>query len=104
MENLKPFDPQDIDESLTRIVVYDNHIHLLFPYISATGPSPKFESIGCVIGARAATVADFAALSALLRRARTDAEWFISFNTPWLLRLSDADRIRHRPLIRRPAR
>ena len=50
MENLKPFDPADIDETLTRVVSRAGHTYLLFPYIEALGAVPKFNSIGRIIG------------------------------------------------------
>jgi hypothetical protein len=94
--NLKPFDPDDVDETLTRVVTHDGATYLLFPYISATGKTPKFNSINSVIEGPTATVQDFAALSALIRQGREQGEWFISFNTPWLLTASEGEAIRQR--------
>lgn len=96
MDNLKPFDPDDIDESLTRVVAHGGHRYLLFPHINATGVIPKFNSISCVINGAAATIEDLLALSALVRRAGDGAKWFISFNTPWLMPLSEAAEIAQR--------
>ncbi|HLZ97974.1 MAG TPA: hypothetical protein VKP66_08475 [Steroidobacteraceae bacterium] len=96
MENRKPFDPMDIDESLTRLITHAGHTYLLFPYINATGMTPKFNSIGRVIGGSSATAEDIAALSAQAKQAADRAEWFISFNTPWLVTAEEADAIRQR--------
>ena len=101
MENLKPFDPADIDETLTRVVSRAGHTYLLFPYIEATGTVPKFNSVGRVIAGAAATITDFAALSAQVNQTAKQAQWFISFNTPWLVALSEAQEIAHRPSVPR---
>lgn len=98
MNNLKPFDPQDIDETLTRVVTYGNDCHLLFPYINALGDAPKFDSVGQVIRGPSASVQDFTALSERIRQAGKAAVWFISFNTPWLVKQADADALRERTL------
>lgn len=90
MDTLKPFDPDDIDETLTRTVTHRGERHLLFPFISAIGTAPKFDSISCVIDGPSATREDFLALSRLVRPAGKNLGWFISFNTPWLMRLSEA--------------
>ena len=104
MENRKPFNPTDIDESLTRLITHGGHIYLIFPYINATGMTPKFNSIGCVISGPAATIQDYAALSALAKEAADHAEWFISFNTPWLITPAEAETIRQRRLVPKPKR
>jgi hypothetical protein len=104
MENLKPFDPADIDETLTRVVSRAGHTFLLFPYIEATGAVPKFNSVGREIAGPAATIADFAALSAQLTQTAKQAQWFISFNTPWLVALSEVQEIAHRPSVPRGTR
>ena len=104
MENLKPFDPADIDETLTRVVSRGGHTYLLFPYIEAIGAAPKFNSVGRVIAGPAATIADFTALSALVKQAAKQAKWFISFNTPWLVGSSQAQEIAQRPSIPRGKR
>ena len=101
MENLKSFDPADIDETLTRVVSRAGHTYLLFPYIDAVGAVPKFNSIGRVITGPAATIADFAALSAQVKQAAKQAQWFLSFNTPWLIGLSEAREIAQRPSVPR---
>ena len=45
MGNFKPFDPAEIDETLTRVLTHGGATHLLFPYLSAIGPVPKFSSV-----------------------------------------------------------
>ena len=104
MENFKSFDPAEIDETLTRVVSRAGHTYLLFPYIEASGALPKFNSVGRVITGPAATIADFAALSAQVNQAAKQAQWFISFNTPWLVELSEAQEIAHRPSVPRGKR
>jgi hypothetical protein len=96
MDNLKSFDPNDIDESLTRVVTHGGDSYLMFPYINAIGTAPKFKSITCVIDGPAATIDDFLALSAMVRLAGENAGWFISFNTPWLIGLSEAANVKPR--------
>lgn len=91
MSDSKPFDPADIDETLTRVVTHGGKSHLLFPYINGVAAEPKYNSIGTVIGASAATVQDFQALTLMVKRAGAGAVWRIVFNTPWLVRLSDDD-------------
>jgi hypothetical protein len=58
--NLKPFDPDEVDETLTRVVMHGGITYLLFPYIDALGNAPKFDSIHCAIAGPAATIQDFA--------------------------------------------
>ena len=94
MDNLKSFDPNDIDETLTRVVTHGGDSYLMFPYINAIGTAPKFNSITCVIDGPAATIDDFLALSAMVRLAGENAGWFISFNTPWLIGLSEAANVK----------
>jgi hypothetical protein len=83
--DLKPFDPADIDETLTRVVTHAGKTHLLFPYINGTAAEPKYQSIGMVIAASAATVRDFHELTLLAKRVGEGAAWCIVFNTPWLV-------------------
>jgi hypothetical protein len=94
--NLKPFDPNDVDETLTRVVTHGGATYLLFPYVNATGKAPTFKSIDCVIDGPTATIEHFAALSALIEQGREQGEWFISFNTPWLMAPSEEKNIRQR--------
>jgi hypothetical protein len=98
MENRKPFNPTDIDESLTRLITHGGHTYLMFPYIKATGMTPKFNSIGFVINGPTATMEDYASLSKEVKQAADRAEWFISFNTPWLITSAEAETIRQRRL------
>jgi len=104
MENRKPFYPMDIDESLTRLIAHGGHIYLMFPYINAIGMTPKFNSIGFVVKGPTATIDDYAALSRLAKEAADRAEWFISFNTPWLITPAEADTIRQRRVGSKPKR
>ncbi len=96
MNNLKPFDPNDIDETLTRVVTHGRSTYLMFPYINALGPAPRFNSISGVIAGPTATIADFAALSSLVKKTPETGEWFMSFNTPWLITPSEAEALRTR--------
>lgn len=89
IDDMKPFDPSEVDETLTRVVAHGGKTHLLFPYVSATGSIPEYKSIGMVIAGSAATVTDFHQLTALIRKAGENARWRIVFNTPWLIGLSD---------------
>ena len=86
MSDSKPFDPADIDETLTRVVTYAGKTHLLFPYINGIAAEPKYNSIGMVIAGSAATIQDFHALTLMAKRAGAGAVWRIVFNTPWLVR------------------
>ncbi len=85
----KPFDPADIDETLTRVVTHEGKTHLLFPYINGTAAEPRYNSIGVVIAGSAATVRDFQALTLLAKRAGDGVVWRILFNTPWLISLAE---------------
>ena len=104
MENRKPFNPMDIDESLTRLITHGGHTYLMFPYINALGMTPKFNSVGFVIKGPTATIDDYAALSILAKQAADRAEWFISFNTPWLITPAEAETIRERRMVPKPKR
>jgi hypothetical protein len=99
MSDLKPFDPNDIDETLTRVVVHAGKTHLLFPFVNGVGTEPQYRSIGMVIAGPAATVEDFARLTSMIKHAGKDAVWRIVFNTPWLMRAGEEDAQR---LLRRP--
>ena len=85
MSNRKPFDPDDVDEGLTRVVEHNGKIYLLFPYIEATGTEPRFASTSMLIKGPTATVQDFKHLTTLIRQAGQTGVWFITFSTPWLL-------------------
>jgi hypothetical protein len=104
MENRKPFNPMDIDESLTRLISHGGHTYLMFPYINAIGMTPKFNSIGFVINGATATIDDYAALSTLAKQTADRAEWFISINPPWLITLAEAETIRQRRFGAKPKR
>jgi hypothetical protein len=91
VSDLKPFNPDDIDETLTRVVVHGEKTHLLFPFVNATGNEPKYNSIGMAIAGPAATVGDFRRLTSMVRQGGKGAVWRIVFNTPWLLRSGEAD-------------
>ena len=86
INDLKPFDPADVDETLTRVVVHGGKIHLLFPFVNGTGAEPQYNSIGMVIAGHAATVQDFQELTLKIKIAGEGAAWRIVFNTPWLIR------------------
>jgi hypothetical protein len=86
MSDSKPFDPTDIDETLTRVVSHGGKTHLLFPYVNGVAAEPKYDSIGMPIAGSAASVQDFQALSLMVKRAGEGAAWRIVFNTPWLVR------------------
>jgi hypothetical protein len=101
MDNLKPFDPEDIAETLTRIVRHAGHIHLLFPYINGMSDVPQFESLSITIAAAAATVEDLSRLTALASKSRKGGEWVISFSTPWLVRAEEVQDLRTRGSLRK---
>lgn len=83
--DLKQFDPDDLDETLTRVVVHSGKTHLLFPFVHAVGVAPKYNSIGMTIAGPSATVEDFQAMTSLVKRAGDGFLWRIVFNTPWLI-------------------
>jgi hypothetical protein len=89
MSDSKPFDPADIDETLTRVVTHGGKTHLLFPYVNGVAAEPKYNSIGMMISGSAASVQDFQALALMVKSAGAGAVWRIVFNTPWLIRPSE---------------
>ncbi len=102
MDNLKPFDVREIDESLSRIVNHAGSTYLMFPYVNGLGAIPQFHSISVTIKGAAATVEDFSRLSALAQKtAINNAEWFISFSTPWLISASEVQNLRTRGSLRK---
>jgi hypothetical protein len=102
MDNLKPFDVREVDESLSRVVNHGGVTYLMFPYVNALGAVPQFHSISVTIKTPAATVEDFTRLVALLQKsAVNNAEWFISFSTPWLISASDVQNLRTRGSLRK---
>jgi uncharacterized protein YegL len=101
MENLKPFDPQDIDESLTRIVTHGGHVYLMFPYVSGIDAVPRFESLSITIAGPTATAEDLSKLTDLVKNTGSDGAWFISFSTPWRVRAEDVQNLRSRGSVRK---
>jgi hypothetical protein len=102
LDNLKPFDVRDIDESLSRVVNHGGSTYLMFPYINALEAAPQFHSISVTIKGASATVEDFARLTAMLKKAAVNnAEWFISFSTPWLIPASEVQNLRTRGSLRK---
>jgi hypothetical protein len=101
MDNLKPFDPADIDETLTRVIRHGGHIHLLFPYINGVDAVPHFASLSITIAGPSATVQDFSQLTTLVDKSRNGGEWVISFSTPWLVRPEEVKDLRTRGSLRK---
>jgi hypothetical protein len=89
IDAMKPFDPSEVDETLTRVVSHNGKTYLLFPFLNATKNEPEYRSIGIVIAGTAATVQDFHNLTALLIKAGQGLLWRIVFNTPWLIRIPE---------------
>jgi hypothetical protein len=89
IDDLKPFDPDEVDETLTRVVVHGGNTYLLFPYINATRAEPEYNSVGMAIAGPTATVQDFNELTALLHKTGQGALWRIVFNTPWLISIPE---------------
>jgi hypothetical protein len=87
--DMKPFDPAEVDESLTRVVVHNGKTYLLFPYVNATKSEPQYNSIGFAIAGEAASVRDFHNLTSLLVKAAQGYLWRIVFNTPWMIGIPD---------------
>jgi len=85
LNDMKPFNPADIDETLTRVVVHGAKTHLLFPYVDGLGAEPRYHSIGMVIAGSSATIQDFQELTLRVQKAGGGAAWRIVFNTPWLV-------------------
>lgn len=91
VNDLKPFDPADVDETLTRVVMHGGKTHLLFPFVHALSNAPKYNSIGLMIAGPAATVEDFHAMTSLVKRAGEGFLWRFVFNTPWLISRPEED-------------
>ena len=89
IDDMKPFDPADVDETLTRVVAHHGKNYLLFPYVNATQNEPEYKSIGMVIVGATASVQDFHGLTALLVQSGQGFLWRIVFNTPWLIRIAE---------------
>ena len=90
MDNLKPFDPQDIDTSLIRLVSFGAKRYALFPFVDATGSRPEFRSVCLPIQQSNVTASELAELAALAKRRGENAAWFIQFSTPWLVGNAEA--------------
>jgi hypothetical protein len=101
MENLKPFDPHEIDETLTRVVAHGGRIYLMFLYIYGIDAAPRFDSLSITIAGPAATVEEFSKLTALVKSSGNGGEWFISFSTPWLVRAEQVKDLRSRGSVRK---
>jgi hypothetical protein len=102
MDNLKPFDVREIDETLTRIIDHGGSTYLMFPYVSALEAMPQFHSVSVTIKGKAATVEDLSRLSELAKKSAVDnAAWFISFSTPWLIPASEVQNLRARGSLRK---
>ena len=91
MNNLKIFNPEDIDESLVKLVVFADKRFLLFPFIDATGATPEYRSLGYPTEHNTIRVEDLTEMTARMKRRAEGAVWYILFSTPWLLRHADAD-------------
>jgi hypothetical protein len=91
VENLKPFDPRDLDESLVRLVSFGEKRYALFPFVDATGTQPEFRSVCLMIQNSNITAGELADLAAHAKRRGENAAWFIQFSTPWLVAKADAD-------------
>jgi hypothetical protein len=89
IDDLKPFDPSEVDETISRVVLHNGNNHLLFPFVNATGDVPEYNSVGIAIAGTVATVQDFHNLTALLVKRGQGFLWRIVFNTPWLVRISE---------------
>jgi hypothetical protein len=96
VDNLKPFDPQDIDASLVRLVSFGSKRYALFPFVDATGSLPEFRSVCLPIAQSNVSASELAELAALAKRRGEHAVWFIQFSTPWLVGNAEADGARQR--------
>ena len=71
---------------------------------TTTGRRSPLDGIGFVISGPTATIEDYASLSTQAKQAADRAEWFISFNTPWLITSAEAETIRQRRMVPKPKR
>jgi hypothetical protein len=90
VHNLKPFDPNDVDESLLRLVTYGGKHYALFPFVDATGALPEFRSVRYPIQDAQLTAGELSELAHLIRQRGASAAWFIQFSTPWLIQSAAA--------------
>jgi hypothetical protein len=94
MSNMKILNPDDIDESLVKVIEHAGKFHVLLPFVDATGGMPEYRSLGHPIEQSTIKVRDLTALSSAMQaRAQGAAVWFIMFTTPWLLPRSEGDTI-----------
>ena len=94
MSNMKILNPDDIDESLVKVIEHAGKFHVLLPFVDATGEMPEYRSLGHPLEQLAIKVRDLNALSAAMKtRAQDTAIWFILFSTPWLLPQPEGDAI-----------
>lgn len=91
MNNVKIFNPEDIDESLVKLVAFADKRFLLFPFIDATGAAPEYRSLGYPTEHNTIRIEDLTEMAARMKRRAEAAVWYILFSTPWLLRHADAD-------------
>jgi hypothetical protein len=91
MSNFKPLRPEDLDESIVKLVEFSGRHHVLLPFMDATGAAPECRSLGHATEHRSIRIEDLHALAKAMKGSQQGAAWFILFNTPWLLRQSDAD-------------
>ena len=85
MRNLKPFDPNDVDESLLRLVTHGGKHYALFPFVDATGALPEFRSVRHLIQDAQITADELSELAHLIQQRGASAAWYIQFSTPWLI-------------------
>jgi hypothetical protein len=95
MSSFKTLSPDDIDESLMKLVEFAGRRQVLLPFVDATGAAPEYRSLGHATENSSVRLEDLEDLAKAMRsRAGDAAEWFLLFNTPWLLRRSDGDAVR----------
>jgi hypothetical protein len=94
MSNLKPLDPDDIDESLLKLVESSGKHYVLLPFVDATATAPEYRSLGHATTRDSIRVEDLTQISTQMRERAQGSVWFILFNTPWLLSQAAAEAIR----------
>ena len=99
MDKLKPFEPQDLDTSLLRVVLQGDKYFALFPYIDATGPVPEFKSVSHRLVGSQITLDDMRQMTGLIEQRGKHMVWAILFSTPYLV-TPGADEARG-PAVRR---
>jgi hypothetical protein len=93
MSNFKPLRPEDIDESLVKLIEFSGQCHVLLPFVDATGAAPEYKSLGHATVHRTIRMEDLHALTKAMRGHQQAGSWFILFSTPWLLRQADANSV-----------